>query len=78
MNPYPANQSILVMDNCQIHHNIELVDIVNAVGMLPCLKFYILGDDSFSRLSSHLSSTIFTWHEPNWIIIQYMYAYLFL
>jgi hypothetical protein len=33
MNPYPANRSILVMDNCRIHHNIELVDIVNAAGM---------------------------------------------
>jgi len=50
MNPYPANRSILVMDNCRIHHNIELVDIVNAAGMSPCLKFYILGDDSPSSL----------------------------
>ena len=33
MNPYPANRSILVMDNCRIHHSIELVDIVNAAGM---------------------------------------------
>ncbi|KIM48494.1 hypothetical protein M413DRAFT_61282 [Hebeloma cylindrosporum] len=32
MNPYPRNQSILVMDNCHIHHNAELVDIVNAAG----------------------------------------------
>jgi transposase len=33
MNPYPGNRSILVMDNCRIHHNVELVDIVNAAGM---------------------------------------------
>jgi hypothetical protein len=32
MNPYPGRRSILVMDNCRIHHNIELVDIVNAAG----------------------------------------------
>lgn len=30
MNPYPAHQSILVLDNCQIHHNVDLVDLVNA------------------------------------------------
>jgi transposase len=32
MNPYPAGRSILVMDNCRIHHNIDLVDVVNAAG----------------------------------------------
>jgi len=36
MNPYPANRSILVMDNCRIHHNIELIDIVNAAGKVRC------------------------------------------
>jgi len=34
MNPYPGPRSILVLDNCRIHHNIELVDIVNAAGMV--------------------------------------------
>lgn len=34
MNPYPAHQSILVLDNCQIHHNIDLVDLVNAAGTI--------------------------------------------
>lgn len=32
MNLYPGNWSILIADNCQIHHNIQLVVIVNAAG----------------------------------------------
>ncbi|KAF8218678.1 hypothetical protein L208DRAFT_1348555, partial [Tricholoma matsutake] len=38
MNPYPTHQSILVLDNCRIHHNINLVDLVNATG---CLLLYL-------------------------------------
>jgi len=34
MQPYPAARSILIMDNCRIHHNIDLVDLVNAAGWL--------------------------------------------
>lgn len=32
MNEYPGHRSILVLDNCRIHHNIALVDLVNAAG----------------------------------------------
>ncbi|KJA16998.1 hypothetical protein HYPSUDRAFT_111694, partial [Hypholoma sublateritium FD-334 SS-4] len=32
-NPYPGNRSILIMDNCRIHHNPELVEMVNTAGM---------------------------------------------
>ncbi|KIJ08666.1 hypothetical protein PAXINDRAFT_51482, partial [Paxillus involutus ATCC 200175] len=28
MNPFPAEQSVLILDNCHIHHNDELVDLV--------------------------------------------------
>ncbi|KAF8972450.1 hypothetical protein BDZ97DRAFT_1612960, partial [Flammula alnicola] len=28
MNPYPAERSVLVLDNCRIHHNDALVDLV--------------------------------------------------
>ncbi|KJA25913.1 hypothetical protein HYPSUDRAFT_133934 [Hypholoma sublateritium FD-334 SS-4] len=31
-NPYPGNRSILIMDNCRIHHNLELLDMVNTAG----------------------------------------------
>lgn len=33
MNVYPGNHSILVLDNCRIHHNLAIVDLVNAAGM---------------------------------------------
>ena len=37
MNPWPEEQSVIVMDNCRIHHNAKLVDLVNAAGVsLPC------------------------------------------
>ncbi|KAF8803317.1 hypothetical protein BYT27DRAFT_7029858, partial [Phlegmacium glaucopus] len=32
MNPWPAPRSILVLDNCRIHHNDALVDLVHAAG----------------------------------------------
>ncbi|KAG2737687.1 hypothetical protein P692DRAFT_201661930, partial [Suillus brevipes Sb2] len=32
MNPYPEEQSVLVLDNCRIHHNQELVDLVESAG----------------------------------------------
>jgi hypothetical protein len=33
MNPYPDARSVLIMDNCNIHHNDALVDLVHAAGM---------------------------------------------
>ncbi|KAK0444658.1 uncharacterized protein EV420DRAFT_1252373, partial [Desarmillaria tabescens] len=30
MNPYPEKQSVLVMDNCRIHHTDTLIDVLNA------------------------------------------------
>jgi transposase len=32
MNEYPGHRSILILDNCRIHHNAALVDLVNAAG----------------------------------------------
>ncbi|PBK91806.1 hypothetical protein ARMGADRAFT_931596 [Armillaria gallica] len=29
MNPYPEKQSVLVMDNCRIHHTNTLIDVLN-------------------------------------------------
>jgi hypothetical protein len=34
MNAYPAEHSILVLDNCRIHHNEALVDLVHSAGQL--------------------------------------------
>ena len=32
MAPFPAERSVLVLDNCRIHHNEALVDLVKAAG----------------------------------------------
>ncbi|KAF9470297.1 hypothetical protein BDN70DRAFT_764483, partial [Pholiota conissans] len=32
MNPYPAPRSVLVLDNCRIHHNEALINIIQAAG----------------------------------------------
>jgi hypothetical protein len=39
MNPFPAERSILVLDNCQIHHNDELVDLVRDAGRVSPVIF---------------------------------------
>jgi hypothetical protein len=33
MNPWPNNQSVLIVDNCRIHHNDALVDLVHSAGL---------------------------------------------
>jgi len=39
MNPFPQEQSVLVLDNCRIHHNEALLDLVNGAGeyLYQCL-----------------------------------------
>ncbi|KAJ8584982.1 hypothetical protein M405DRAFT_746054, partial [Rhizopogon salebrosus TDB-379] len=32
MNPFPAERSVLVLDNCRIHHNEDLYELVRAAG----------------------------------------------
>ncbi|KAJ3486394.1 hypothetical protein NLJ89_g11811 [Agrocybe chaxingu] len=38
MNPYPLERSVLVLDNCRIHHNQPLADLINAAG---CIILYL-------------------------------------
>ena len=38
MNPYPDSCSVLVLDNCRIHHNEALVELIHAAG---CLILYL-------------------------------------
>ena len=37
MQPFPGNQSVLVMDNCSVHHVQELKDLVTCAG-IPSLS----------------------------------------
>jgi len=39
MNPFPEPRSTLVLDNCHIHHNPALVDLVEGAGLLYFLTF---------------------------------------
>jgi hypothetical protein len=32
MNPFPFEQSVLVLDNCSIHHNEAIYELVNGAG----------------------------------------------
>jgi hypothetical protein len=32
MKPYPQEQSVLIIDNCRIHHNDALMELVNGAG----------------------------------------------
>ena len=34
MNPFPAEHLVLVLDNCQIHHNEALIELVMSAGEL--------------------------------------------
>ena len=38
MNPFPDERSVLVLDNCRIHHNEALSELVHAAG---CLLLYL-------------------------------------
>ena len=42
MNPYPAEHSVLILDDCHIHHNDALVDLVNSVGMCFYYTFSVI------------------------------------
>lgn len=63
MNPYPAPQSVLILDNCQIHHTDTLQDVLNAAGIyifIPIVLSYIR-----SRYNALVPPTIFTRSKPN-------------
>jgi hypothetical protein len=35
MGVFPEERSVLIMDNCQIHHTDTLLDVLNAEGSFP-------------------------------------------
>jgi transposase len=78
MNPYPDCRSVLVLDNCRIHHNEALVDMVRAAG---CLILYLPSyspdfnpiEESFSTCSSHPCFVMSCQTKPHIFIVK---AYL--
>lgn len=64
MNPYPAEQSVLVMDNCRIHHSEVLKDTLNSEGEFFYLFLYIVLTE-FLRNHDPLLACLLTRYEPH-------------
>jgi hypothetical protein len=39
MQPFPAEHSVLVLDNCRIHHNEAIAELVQTAGMFQDALF---------------------------------------
>lgn len=66
MNPFPDARSVLVLDNCQIHHNDPIVELVRAAGEAfephkPSITLLL----KYARLSYPLSTRIFSRSESD-------------
>jgi transposase len=63
MNPFPAERSVLILDNCAIHKHDLLRELVEGYGMfLPLLRLLL---SCTARVSNHLPTTLLTRHEPD-------------
>lgn len=62
MNCYPNEHSVLVMDNCRIHHSEVLKEALNSEGThpLPCMLLGHVTDTSTARYHDPISATVFT------------------
>ena len=65
LNPYPEKHSVVVMDNCSIHHDEEVCKLIeDECGEydldLSCPLLIII------RCLTYLSSTLFPWLQSNW------------
>ena len=60
MNPFPAPESVLVMDNCRIHHTDTLQDVLNAAGVSFHLFLFAVIDSATCRDHVTVSPSIFT------------------
>ena len=73
MNPYPEPRSVLVLDNCRIHHNEALVDMVRAAG---CLILYLPAySPDLNPIEESFSTRLFVFHLYR---LTYQVTYLFL
>jgi hypothetical protein len=63
MQPFPAEHSVLVLDNCRIHHNEAIAELVQTAGVFRDTR----ADEAkhHFRLSYTLSSRLFSGFEPN-------------
>lgn len=59
MNPFPAEHSVLILDNCRIHRNDALVELVENAGCIikylpPYSPDLTPTEESFSCLKAHI------------------------
>ena len=61
MLPFPATKSIIIMDNCSIHHVDEVIGLLNSVGILviflpPYSPDYNPCEELFSSVKYYLKN----------------------
>ncbi len=56
MNPYPGDNSVIIMDNARIHHDNELVELLEGLGCRVIFLPLILLISILSKLHFQLSS----------------------
>ena len=66
-NPYPGPRSVLVLDNCNIHHSEEVRKLVEDEAHKPSIFHVLSSTDSMIlfRMPSHVPSAIFTRSQPH-------------
>lgn len=74
MNRYPDEQSVLVMDNCRIHHSEVLKEALNSAGVSHSTLLLPFSSRSLIRNHDTLSTALFSWLEPNWRIFFDMWV----
>jgi len=65
MNPFLAERSVLVLDNCRIHHNDAIAELVQAAGENWLANIFLVITDHLYRLSHPLSSCLFSRFESD-------------
>jgi len=76
MNPFPAEHSVLMLNNCWIHHN-ALIDLVISAGKLNCLwgSPLNLAHTSMPRLPHSLSPSLLPQSESYWRVFQCLWVH---
>jgi hypothetical protein len=69
MNPFLAERSVLVLNNCRIHHNDTIAKFVWTAGKNWLANLLLFVTDHLSRLSHPLSSCLFSRFESYQVVL---------
>ena len=72
MKPFPDAHSVLIMDNCCIHHTDTLQDVLNDLRMYSVITDLIYDPYSFDRDYVVVFTTLFTRPKSDRRILQYL------